>query len=132
MSPTASAWRPTGRRAARPHPLPAGPRRVKLPYDEAGSGPAVVLLHAGVLDRRMWAAHLEPLAAAGYRAIAPDLPGFGDAPVPAAYTEWLDVLETLDTLGVERAVLVGNSFGGAMALRVAAVAPERVRGLVLV
>src|SRR5206468_11312357 len=94
--------------------------RVRLPYDEAGEGPAVVLLHAGVADRRMWAAHLEPLAAAGYRAIAPDLPGFGDAPMPAAYTEWLDVLETLDTLGVERAVLVGNSFGGAMALRVAA------------
>ena len=48
-----------------------------LPYDEAGSGEAIVLIHAGIADRTMWSEHLEPLAAAGYHAIAVDLPGFG-------------------------------------------------------
>jgi 3-oxoadipate enol-lactonase len=104
-----------------------------LPYDEAGAGPAVVLLHAGIADRSMWAEHLGPLAGAGFRAIAPDLPGFGEAPaVSGGPAPWTEVMLTLDGLGVERAVLVGNSFGGAVALRLATVAPTRVAGLVLV
>ena len=54
-----------------------------LPHDEGGSGPAVVLLHAGVADRSMWAEHLQPLAGAGHRAVALGLPGFGDVmPAP--------------------------------------------------
>jgi pimeloyl-ACP methyl ester carboxylesterase len=104
-----------------------------LPYDEAGAGPAVVLLHAGIADRGMWAEHLERLAGAGFRAIAPDLPGFGDAlAVPGGPAPWTAVTQTLDALGVERAVIVGNSLGGAVALRVAVIAPTRVAGLVLV
>lgn len=104
-----------------------------LPHDEAGSGPAVVLLHAGVADRTMWAEHLEPLADAGYRAIAVDLSGFGDAPVAAGeQAPWIDVLATMDALEIHAATIVGNSFGGAVALRVAAVAPERVTGLVII
>jgi 3-oxoadipate enol-lactonase len=106
---------------------------VRLPYEEAGDGVAVVLLHAGVADRTMWREHLEPLAAAGYRVIAVDLPGFGEAPVPSDEdAPWADVLETMDALGVERATLVGNSFGGAVALRMAAVAPARVTALALI
>ncbi|HEX6457570.1 MAG TPA: alpha/beta hydrolase [Thermoleophilaceae bacterium] len=104
-----------------------------LPHDEAGSGPALVLLHAGVCDRRMWADHLKPLAAAGYRVVALDLPGFGDAEVvPGEQAPWLDVLRALDHLGIGRAALVGNSFGGAVAQRVALVAPERVSALALI
>lgn len=52
-----------------------------LPHDDVGAGPALVLLHAGVADRRIWSEHLQPLAGAGFRALALDLPGFGDAPV---------------------------------------------------
>lgn len=102
-----------------------------LPHDEAGSGPAVVLLHAGIADRRMWAEHLAPLAEAGYRAVALDLPGFGDASVPSD-APWDDVVETLDELGIDQAVFVGNSFGGAVALITAVVAPARVSGLVVI
>jgi 3-oxoadipate enol-lactonase len=106
---------------------------VPLPSDDTGSnGPAVVLLHAGIADRRMWSELLPELATAGYRAIALDLPGFGDAELPPESAPFLDVLETMDALGVADAVLVGNSYGGDVALRVAALAPERVRGLVLV
>lgn len=104
-----------------------------LPCDEAGSGPAVVLLHAGVADRRMWQEHLEPLAAAGYRVVAMDLPGFGEAPVAEGdHAPWTDVVQTMDALRIDRATVVGNSFGGAVALRVAAVAPARVSALVLI
>ena len=103
-----------------------------LPNDEAGDGPALILLHAGIADRTMWAEHLEPLAAPGRHVVAPDLPGFGEAPVAARDAPWDDVLDTLDALGIERATFVGNSFGGAVALRVAAIAPERVAMHVLV
>jgi pimeloyl-ACP methyl ester carboxylesterase len=103
-----------------------------LPHDELGSGPAVVLLHAGITDRRMWREHLEPLAGAGRRAVAVDLPGFGDAHLlPGVQAPWLDVLNTLDALAVDRATLVGCSFGGAVALVSAVTARERVSGLVL-
>jgi pimeloyl-ACP methyl ester carboxylesterase len=106
---------------------------VRLPYDEVGSGPALVLLHAGIADRTMWTEHLRPLSEAGYRVVAPDLPGFGDAPVaPGEQAPWSAVVQHLDALGVEQAALVGNSFGAAVALRVAAVAPERVSALVLI
>jgi pimeloyl-ACP methyl ester carboxylesterase len=106
---------------------------VVLPYDEAGSGPAVVLLHAGVADRGMWSEHLEPVAEAGYRVLAVDLPGFGEAPMSdSPDAPWTDVLETMDARGIDRAALVGNSFGGAVALRAAAVAPSRVTALVLI
>lgn len=104
-----------------------------LPSDELGMGPAVVLLHAGIADRRMWTEHLEPLAAAGRRAVALDLPGFGDAALqPGLQAPWLDVLETIDALAVDRAVVVGCSFGGAVALATAVTARDRVSALVLV
>ncbi len=103
-----------------------------LAHDEAGDGAAIVLLHAGIADRSMWHDLLAPIAAAGYRAIALDLPGFGDAPVAPEASPWLDVIETLAALDAGQAVLVGSSFGGAVALRVAAISPERVRALVLV
>jgi pimeloyl-ACP methyl ester carboxylesterase len=106
---------------------------VLLPHDERGSGDAVVLLHAGVADRTEWRAHLEPLAAASRRVVAMDLPGFGDAPEPPGpQAPWRDVLETMDALDIGRAALVGNSAGAGVALRVAAVAPERVAALVLI
>jgi pimeloyl-ACP methyl ester carboxylesterase len=104
-----------------------------LPYDEAGSGPAVMLLHAGVADRSMWDETLPVLAAAGFHAIAPDLPGFGEAAVERGpQAPWNDVLMLMNELGIGEAQLVGNSFGAAVALRVAVIAPARVSSLLLV
>jgi pimeloyl-ACP methyl ester carboxylesterase len=106
---------------------------IVLPYDEAGAGKPVVLLHAGVGDRTMWREHLEPLAEAGLHVLAIDLPGFGEAPIrPGPQAPWEDVLRTVKELEIERTALVGNSFGAAVALRAAAVAPAAVSGLVLV
>jgi pimeloyl-ACP methyl ester carboxylesterase len=81
----------------------------------------VVLLHAGVADSTMWDEHVRPLREAGYEVLAPEVTG-----------NWNDVVALLDSRGIERAALVGNSFGAAVALRVAAVAPERVSALILV
>lgn len=93
----------------------------------------MVLIHAGIADRTMWREHLEPLAGAGYRAIAVDLPGFGEARVASGeQAPWNDVLDTMAGLGLEQAALVGNSFGGAVALRVALVAPVAVSALALI
>jgi len=105
---------------------------MKLPHTERGEGPALLLLHAGIAHRRMWDEQLEPLAAAGHRVLALDLPGFGEAAAgPGPVAHWEDVVETMDALGVERAALVGNSFGASVALRVAALHPRRVASLVL-
>lgn len=104
-----------------------------LPHDERGSGDAVVLLHAGIADRSMWHEHLDWLAGQGRRAIAVDLPGFGEAIAPGGPTApWEDVLQTLKQLDVPHAALVGDSFGAAVALRVAAVAPAAASALMLV
>jgi pimeloyl-ACP methyl ester carboxylesterase len=104
-----------------------------LPYDEAGCGAVVLLIHAGVADRSMWREHLDWLAQAGFRAVAVDLPGFGEAAIEdKPQAPWDDVLQTLTTLDVVRATLVGNSFGAAVALRAAIVAPAMVSALALI
>jgi pimeloyl-ACP methyl ester carboxylesterase len=80
----------------------------------------------------MWDEHLQPIATAGYRAVALDLPGFGEADAgrgPVAH--WEGVVATMDALGIERAAIVGSSFGAAVALRVAALHPQRVSALLL-
>jgi pimeloyl-ACP methyl ester carboxylesterase len=105
---------------------------VLLPNDDVGAGAPVVLLHAGVADRTMWTEHFQALVDARYRVIAMDLPGYGEALPSRELAPWSDVLQTMDALEVDHAALVGNSFGGAVALRVAVAAPDRVTSLVLV
>lgn len=95
-----------------------------------GEGPPVLCLHAGVCDRSEWA----PLAAhvPDRELIAFDLRGFGETTYPAgAFDPAGDGLAVLDHLGHDRAVVVGNSFGGLNALALAARAPERVERLLL-
>lgn len=102
-------------------------------FDDVGTGPAVLLLHAGIADRRMWREHLGWLAGTGWRAIAPDLPGFGEhVPSSDSPSPWDHTLAVMDDAGVDEAVMVGCSFGGAVALRAAVTAPDRIRGLALI
>ncbi|WP_344576987.1 alpha/beta hydrolase [Nonomuraea roseoviolacea] len=92
----------------------------------------MVLLHSGVCDRRMWDPQWAALAAAGYRVIRPDLRGFGLSPVAdRPYSDAGDVAELLRELGVERAALAGSSYGGRVALELAASRPELVTALAL-
>lgn len=100
-------------------------------YDEAGEGPAVVLLHAAIGDRRMWDAQFTALAAT-HRVIRYDRRGFGEtADGPGEYAHFEDLLALLDARGIERAALVGASMGGACALDAALAAPERITRLAL-
>ena len=95
-----------------------------------GDGPPVVLLHAGVADRRAWASVAPRLDRA---ALAYDRRGFGETPpATGAFSHLDDLLAVLDAQVDGPAWLVGNSMGGALALDVALSAPERVAGLVLI
>lgn len=103
-----------------------------LAHDFLGTGPAVLLVHSTVCDRRMWDPQTRALAGAGRRAIRCDLNGYGDSPVPTEpYSDAEDVVALLDALGVERTALVGASGGGRVALEVAARWPSRVSALAL-
>ncbi|WP_345701188.1 alpha/beta hydrolase [Kitasatospora terrestris] len=103
-----------------------------LSHDVAGQGPAVVLLHSSVCDRRMWEPQWAALVDAGYRVVRCDFRGFGGTPMPdGPYAEHEDVADLLDGLGIERAAVVGSSYGGRIALNLAALRPERVAALAL-
>jgi pimeloyl-ACP methyl ester carboxylesterase len=79
----------------------------------------------------MWAELLPALAERGCRAVAMDLPGFGDAEDPGA-EPGSAVLETMSALHIARTALVGSSYGGAVALRVALAEPTRIGAMALV
>lgn len=99
-------------------------------------GPAIVWVHGLAGSWQSWLENLPPLAAAGYRCVALDLPGFGASPMPrdrvtiSAYGAVIDGL--MDALGLEAACVVGNSMGGFIAAETAIRFPARVERLVLV
>lgn len=103
-----------------------------LNYVVEGSGPIVLLLHAGVADLRMWDAQVEALAS-GRTVVRCDLPGYGGTPLrlDADGCDADDVLSLLEELGVERFALVGASYGGHVALQIASAVPHRVERLIL-
>jgi pimeloyl-ACP methyl ester carboxylesterase len=89
----------------------------------------VLLLHAGIADRRMWVPQVEALEAAGHRVAAPDLPGYGETPLEPGTIAYVDhVAALLDA----PAAVVGCSFGGSVALELAVARPELLERLVLV
>jgi pimeloyl-ACP methyl ester carboxylesterase len=103
-----------------------------LSHDVAGDGPALVLLHAGVCDRRMWDPQWAALIDAGYRVVRCDLRGFGRSPAAdRPYNDADDVAGLLSALGVSRAALVGSSYGGRVALELTARRPGLVTALAL-
>ena len=89
----------------------------------------VLLLHAGIADRRMWEPQVAALEAAGHKVVAPDLPGFGDAPLEPGTIDYVDFAAGRLT---GPTTVVGCSFGGRIALELAAARPHLVRALVLV
>ncbi len=94
-------------------------------------GPAMVLLHAGVADRRSWYA-LVPEVSEVASVVAYDRRGFGETlPGSEPFTHLDDLLAVLDQLEIQSAWLVGSSAGGKLALEAAVEVPHRVEGLVL-
>lgn len=107
-------------------------------YHDQGSGEPVLLIHGsgpGVSAWANWRLSL-PVLSQNFRVIAPDMAGFGFSERPANYQysmeNWVaQAVGLLDALNITKASLVGNSFGGALALALAIRHPERVNKLVL-
>ncbi|EDY61996.1 alpha/beta hydrolase fold protein [Streptomyces pristinaespiralis ATCC 25486] len=80
----------------------------------------------------MWDLQWQSLADAGYEVVRCDFRGFGETPAETGpYSDADDVLELLDTLGIDRATLIGSSYGGKVALELAGRRPERAVALML-
>lgn len=139
--PTASAA------ASRPPQDPAGNPEIgasvttgtlQTNYHDVGSGEPVLLFHGsgpGVSAWVNWRLVIDRLAPT-HRLLAPDFAGFGFTAVPPGTTYnrtlWLDqMVGFMDAIGLDKASIVGNSFGGSMALAMAIAHPERVAKLIL-
>ncbi len=110
---------------------------IKTNYLEAGDGTPVVLVHGsgpGVTAYANWRLTIPGLAPA-FRVLAPDMAGFGFSDKPGGVADlaaWVgQIIGFLDALGIERASVVGNSFGGSIGIRLATDHPDRVDRLVL-
>jgi pimeloyl-ACP methyl ester carboxylesterase len=109
---------------------------VELHVVEEGEGFPVVLAHGFPELAYSWRHQLPALAAAGYRAVAPDQRGYGRSSRPDALEDYDithltgDLLALLDDLGEERAVFVGHDWGALVVWQLALMAPERVAGVV--
>ena len=118
------------------YPLRAGNALTRV--IEAGKGPrAAVFIHGLAARADRWAANLEPIAEAGYRCCAIDLPGHGFAEKSAdypygvpAFANFLD--DFLAAAGIERAAIIGTSLGGHIGAYFACHNPDKVSALVLV
>jgi pimeloyl-ACP methyl ester carboxylesterase len=103
----------------------------RLRYRDEGEGPPVVLLHAGIAQLESWDAVAAGLLGAALRVVRPDLRGWGQSTTEnLAFSPRADVVALLDACGVDRALLVGNSMGGALAFDVAIEYPDRVVGVI--
>ena len=115
------------------------PDGMRLHYLDSGAGPVVVWLHGsgpGASGHSNFKGNYPAFAAAGYRNIVLDLPGFGRSDKPADAQYNLDFFVSrlsafLEVIGVQRCTLLGNSLGGAIALGQALARPDLVEGLIL-
>jgi pimeloyl-ACP methyl ester carboxylesterase len=128
-------------RLARPAAAALQPARLQVGeasiyHYDVGQGPVVVLLHGFNHHAEAWIRNIAALAQAGFRVLALDLPGFGRSGMPPmsyslrGYSEFLR--DFLAAAGAERAHLVGNSMGGAIALRFAIDHPAQVLSITAV
>ena len=108
---------------------------IRISYVDIGDGPLILLLHGLGHSTHGWRKVIAPIAAAGYRVMAVDLPGFGYSDKPGNYTieMYVDfVTDWLDLHCVGRAAVVGNSMGGAITAAFAGLHPDRTGAAVLV
>ena len=108
-----------------------------IAVDDTGEGVPVLLLHGFPATRQLWRRVAPPLRNAGFRLLIPDLVGYGASvaadgvPVDmASQARWM--LALLDALGIARVALVAHDVGSAAAQLMVAIAPHRVRALVVV
>ena len=108
-------------------------------YNEAGTGDTVVMLHGGGPGASGWSNYVTNFGpfSEHYRAILMDMPGYGKSDPKEMHEDYrnrinaLALRDLLDTLGIEKANVIGNSMGGATAATFAIAYPERINKLVL-
>ncbi|HXH20509.1 MAG TPA: alpha/beta hydrolase [Dehalococcoidia bacterium] len=109
---------------------------IRMHYLEAGQGYPVLLLHGFPELAFSWRYQLPALAAAGYRAIAPDLRGYGETDKPhaiAAYTIQeleADIVGLLDALDIERCAVAGHDWGAIITWHLALARPDRFERII--
>ncbi|WJX79792.1 hypothetical protein P8452_62875 [Trifolium repens] len=109
---------------------------IKMHVASIGSGPVILFLHGFPELWYSWRHQLLSLSALGYRAIAPDLRGYGDTDAPSSASSYTplhivgDLVGLLDALAVDRVFLVGHDWGAAMAWYFCLLKPDRVKALV--
>jgi pimeloyl-ACP methyl ester carboxylesterase len=112
-------------------PGPGGRTAAGIAFDERGSGSPLVLVHAGVADRRMWDPQVAALAEE-HRVIRYDARGFGESlPPQGPWSQHTDLLGLLDELLISRTHLVGTSMGAGIAVEAALARPNSIDSLVL-
>jgi pimeloyl-ACP methyl ester carboxylesterase len=110
---------------------------LRMAVYEEGQGPAVILLHGFPELAFSWRHQLPALAAAGFRAIAPDQRGYGRTTVPPNVSDYRaselikDMHGLLDALDLESATFVGHDWGALLLWQMAMLAPERIDKLVI-
>lgn len=109
---------------------------IRIHYVEQGTGPLVLLCHGFPESWYSWRHQLSALADAGFRAVAPDMRGYGQTSKPEAIEAYSllhlvgDMAGLLDSLGEDRAVIAGHDWGGPVAWHAALLRPDRFRAVI--
>jgi pimeloyl-ACP methyl ester carboxylesterase len=109
---------------------------IRLHLAEQGEGPLVLLCHGFPESWYSWRHQLKALAEAGYRAVAPDMRGFGQTDRPEPIEKYTlfhlvgDMVGVLDALGAEQAAIVGHDWGAPVAWHAALMRPDRFRAVI--
>jgi pimeloyl-ACP methyl ester carboxylesterase len=109
---------------------------IRLHVAEQGEGPLVILCHGFPECWYSWRHQLGALAKAGFRAVAPDLRGYGRSDRPEEVEKYTilhdigDIVGLVDALGAEQAVVAGHDVGATMAWQAALLRPDRFRGVI--
>jgi pimeloyl-ACP methyl ester carboxylesterase len=109
---------------------------IRIHVAEQGEGPVVLFCHGFPETWYSWRHQLPALAKAGFRAVAPDMRGYGETESPVAVDQYTllhlvgDMVGLLDALRVEKAVIVGHDWGAPVAWHAALLRPDRFRGVV--
>jgi len=110
---------------------------IRMHYADAGSGPLVILCHGWPESWYSWRHQIPALAAAGFRAIAPDQRGYGQTDAPQAIESYntpnlvADIVGLVNSLGVSEAIIVGHDWGAPVAWHCALLRPDLFRACAL-
>lgn len=120
-----------------PEPFFVDANGIRIAVHEQGEGPAVILLHGFPELAFSWRHQLPALAAAGFRAIAPDQRGYGKTSVPPEVADYRidkligDIHGLLDALELSTATFIGHDWGAILLWQMAMLAPDRIEKLIM-